>query len=278
MAVPIKPTVTAVHGNAKVTLSWGADATATYFLVYQNASLTPLAMHAIGTGTEITSLTNGTSYAFEVSGYNGDGEGAKSDSISATPSTTPGVPTGLTLAPGNQRITLSWTAPASNGGNAIDYYHVYKGGVELPLHALTTGTIVTGLTNHTSYTFGVIAHNINGDGTMSATATDMPYDDAAITFAEPVNGMAYNIDAVNVFIFDISTGTYVAGGIELMLPTGFKAFGGLAILSGTPVATASNVSVEVSDGVATLKMYNTSLAEAVGRPVIVNALVYAKKG
>jgi len=41
----------------------------------------------------------------------------------ATP-TAPGAPTGLTAAPGNGTVTLSWSPPASDGGAAVEGYFI----------------------------------------------------------------------------------------------------------------------------------------------------------
>src|SRR5205807_2494113 len=75
---------------------------------------------------------------------------------SASPSGTPGAPTGLTAMPGNGEVGLSWTAPASASGAAPASYHVYEGtspGFTLgaPVTS-TTGThaTVSGLTNGTA--------------------------------------------------------------------------------------------------------------------------------
>ena len=85
----------------------------------------------------------------------------------------PGTPTGLTATPGSHQISLSWTAPASDGGSAItDYvieyertsdndtgWTVFNDGV-----STATSTIVTGLTNNVSYDFRVSAKNAVGQG------------------------------------------------------------------------------------------------------------------
>jgi Fibronectin type III domain len=89
----------------------------------------------------------------------------------------PGAPTGLTATPGNGTVTLSWSAPASDGGSPVDGY-VIQGGTSPSDASITdqvTGTTATmsGLTNGTMYFFRVNAHNSSGDGA-AATVTVTP--------------------------------------------------------------------------------------------------------
>lgn len=281
--VPDAPVgVAIVEGNQFLDFSWEAPAynggsEILYYKTYvDNAPSSDVYPPMMG--LTFAGLTNGTTYVLKVAAFNEAGLSITSSTIAGIPRTVPGAPTGLTLVPGNARMTLSWTAPASTGGAAIDYYQVIKNGTPLAKLAFTTGTIVTGLTNHTAYTFTIKAHNEAGLSAASTGATDMPYDDNSITTAEPVNGKAYNLDTINGFMFDITTGTYVAGGVDLELPEGYKAVSGIAVLSGTPIVEAVIPTIVIYDGTATLKLYNASYAEAVGHPVYVNAMVFAKKG
>lgn len=86
--------------------------------------------------------------------------------------TVPDAPTGLTLTPGGAQMSLSWTAPASNGGNTIDSYDVYVDG-SFKLQVVATSATVTGIntcnypadTCTKTYVFAVYAHNAKGFGT-----------------------------------------------------------------------------------------------------------------
>ena len=126
----------------------------------------------------MTGLVNGTPYYFRVTAVNRAGEGPASAEAKAVPVTVPGSPAGLTATPGNSRVTLSWTAPASEA-LAISGYIIYRGtspGGETgaPVNgSLVTGTsyTVTGLTNGTTYYFKVFAVNAVGQSPPSAEAS-----------------------------------------------------------------------------------------------------------
>ena len=82
----------------------------------------------------------------------------------------PGAPTGLTAKPGNTQVTLSWAAPASDGGSPVSGYNVFEGTTadlsgSAPVTNVT-GTTVTlpGLINGTTYYFKVAAVNAVGPG------------------------------------------------------------------------------------------------------------------
>src|SRR5229473_2258544 len=105
------------------------------------------------------------------------GRRGTSTEVSATPATTPGSPSGLTVTAGHSLVTLSWTAPASDGGSALTRYRVYDGttaGFQDGTAATTsTGTsaTVTRLTDGTTYYFRVAAVNAVGEGPASVEAS-----------------------------------------------------------------------------------------------------------
>lgn len=87
----------------------------------------------------------------------------------------PGAVTSLTATPGNTQVTLSWSAPSSDGGSAVtDYLVEYRlsgaGSFTTFSHtaSTTTNIIVTGLTNGSLYNFQVSAINAIGTGSASA--------------------------------------------------------------------------------------------------------------
>ncbi len=177
--VPNSPTgLVAVAGNAKVNLNWTAPAISggraiDYYVVYQNSVALP--SHPTGLTTVINGLTNGVSYSFTVAAHNLAGIGAQSNSASATPNMVPDAPTGLTAIAGDAQVALNWTAPASDGGNAIDYYIVYQDSVALSAHPTGLTTTIIGLINGHSYSFTVAAHNLAGTGAQSNAASSTPY-------------------------------------------------------------------------------------------------------
>ena len=86
--------------------------------------------------------------------------------VHGAPVTAPGAPTIGTATAGNAEATVTWTAPASNGGAAITGYVVtpYIGATAQSTTTVgdVTSTTITALTNGTAYTFRVAAINSVG--------------------------------------------------------------------------------------------------------------------
>jgi fibronectin type 3 domain-containing protein len=193
-ATPVGPPgqpsgVTATPGNGQATLSWtapGSDGGAPIsgYDLHQGTSSggetseSPVS----GTSTTVTGLANGTTYFFTVTAANAVGQGPASQEVSATPATVPGEPVGLTATPGDSHVTLSWSAPGSDGGAAISQYIVRDGTSsgresDAPVSGSPvtgTSTTVTGLNNGTTYYFKVYAVNRVGGGQTSAEVPATP--------------------------------------------------------------------------------------------------------
>jgi hypothetical protein len=136
------------------------------------------------TSAVVGGLANGVTYAVRVLAINAIGDGSPSATATVTPggdsATTPGAPTIGSATPGNAQASVTWSAPADNGGTAITGYQVQvrsgggSWGTAATAGPSATGAIVTGLTNGTTYSVRVIATNAIGDGSPSATVTVTP--------------------------------------------------------------------------------------------------------
>jgi uncharacterized repeat protein (TIGR02543 family) len=197
-SVPIN--VTAVASNASATISWdppininGSAVTGYTVTAYtaENNSAGTCSTSAPTETCAISGLTNGLPYTFKVTATNGIGTSASSVASSAvTPSTIPNAPTSVIASMGDERASISFTAPANNGGSALLSYTVTSspGDFTCTVNAPSTSCNVTGLTNGTSYTFTVKARNINGESlTSTASAAGTPVASSRPSLASESN-------------------------------------------------------------------------------------------
>ncbi|HEX8345127.1 MAG TPA: peroxidase family protein [Actinoplanes sp.] len=182
-ATPAAPAIgTATAGDTTATVSWtapantGTTAITGYTIEIQNAAGAVVGTRPVAAGVtqaQVLGLTNGTAYRFRVQAANAAGDGPFSAlSNAVTPSTIPGAPAIGTATAGNAQATVTWTAPASDGGAPITGYTVERTNgttVVLTNVAATARTFTaTGLANGTAYSFRVRAVNATGTGAFSA--------------------------------------------------------------------------------------------------------------
>ena len=193
--VPGQPTnVTAVAGNGSATVSWTApsnggalisDYTVTPYIGATAQTPVVVSNSPAVTSTAVNSLTPGTPYTFTVSADNSIGTGPASGySNTVTPSNLmlPSAPATVTASAGNASATVSWTAPASNGGATITSYTVTpeisgNEGVTVLSPVQVTGstsTVISSLTNGTAYLFTVAANTAQGQGPTNQSAAVTP--------------------------------------------------------------------------------------------------------
>ena len=177
---PGAPTsVTATPGNASAAVSWTAPASngaAITDYVVQSSSDSGSAWSTFADGISsstsatVTGLTNGTSYVFRVAATNSVDTGDYSPATSAiTPRTVPGAPASVTSTPSNGSVSISFTAPASNGGSAITSYQHSTDNVNYVTTA-TNPFAISG-TNGTAITVYVRAVNVAGFGASTSAAS-----------------------------------------------------------------------------------------------------------
>ncbi|QJD86852.1 S-layer homology domain-containing protein [Cohnella herbarum] len=208
---PDAPTgVTATTGNGEATVSFtapaydGGSAITGYTITSSPGGLT-----ASGSSSpiKITGLTNGTDYVFTVVATNAEGDSiASAASNAVTPMTVPDAPTNVQAKVGNGEATVSFTAPAYNGGSAITGYTV----TSIPGGLTATGTAspikITGLTNGTSYTFTVTAANAAGGSVSSASSS-------AVTPSVPPAGGGGGSSSLDTITIDVQDGSGDKSGI-----------------------------------------------------------------
>jgi hypothetical protein len=186
---PGSPTgVAATAGDAQATVSWTAPTSnGGAAITGYTVTASPGGAQCTTTGATsctVTGLTNGQAYTFTVTATNSAGtSAASSPSNSVTPATVPGAPTNVTAVAGDGQVTVSWTAPASNGGFPITSYTATTNP-----SCTTSGTscTVTGLTNGTAYTFTVTATNAVGTSVASIASNSVTPVASSVTPATPV--------------------------------------------------------------------------------------------
>lgn len=163
-------------------------------LTASSSSGLPVTFSSATTG--VCTITSGGTLTFLASGsctIRADQAGNGSfDAATTVPQTftvaavTPGAPTIGTATAGNSQASVTFTAPANNGGSSITGYTVTSNPGGLTGSGSSSPITVTGLTNGIAYTFTVTATNGAGTGGASAASNAItPASPQTITFANP---------------------------------------------------------------------------------------------
>ncbi|UCC93037.1 MAG: fibronectin type III domain-containing protein [Thermoplasmata archaeon] len=169
-----------------------------------------------------TGLTNGLTYFYAIVAYNDLGNSPPSVVLNATPRGVPGYPLDLSVETGDGSVTLSWTAPAMDGGSAVLGYRVFRGLQEDQLEevaslGVTTSYLDVGLTNGEEYFYSVLAFNELGDGSGSEVLSAIP-----LGLPEPPTGLTIEVSVMRLTL-----------SWEPPVDTGGSALSGFIILRGT---------------------------------------------
>ncbi|MEZ5247135.1 MAG: fibronectin type III domain-containing protein [Acidimicrobiales bacterium] len=122
-------------------------------------------------GTSVAMAADGVAFAVGAPRNDGAGDNAGHVRVhgSLTPTPVPGPPLDVSGVASDSQVTVSWSAPLSDGGSPITGYSVTAspGGATCSTSGALSCT-VAGLTNGTAYTFAVMATNGEGTGPPSA--------------------------------------------------------------------------------------------------------------
>lgn len=190
MPAPDAPTsVTAVPGSRRATVSFmppenDGGFVITGYTVTAVDETTPGNGGQTATGTNppiaVTELTEGDLYNFTVTATNSAGTSvasAASPSVEILDPSEPYPPTGVSAIAGDGQATVSFSAPADNGGEPITGYEVTAVDETNPPNGGQTATgasspiVVTGLSNGDGYTFQVAAINSIGVSPLSGKSS-----------------------------------------------------------------------------------------------------------
>ena len=188
-----------VPGNAQLVVTWTAVDNATGYTVqwksgsqaYNTGDRQATVTSGSTTSHTITGLANGTEYTVQVSATRTSAnDGPPSDEMTGTPFTTPPPPPppvtdlaqvlGVSVAPGNAQLVVTWTAVDNATGYTVQWTSGGQGYNTTNRQAtVTTGSTtshtITGLANGTEYTVQVSATRTSAnDGPPSDEMTGTP--------------------------------------------------------------------------------------------------------
>lgn len=179
---PSVDSASASAGIRSATISWSGsgDPGITQYNVYRNNDGNQLIYASTGTSTTDTALSNGQSVYYIVYAYNAAGNGYRFTNTVTTPSV-PGAP-GVSSTPNNGFISVSYSAPGSDGGTGITSYQYSANGgawTTTPSNPFN----ISGA-NGTAITVAVRAVNGAGEGgSTSTTNTPRTVPTAPTSFA-----------------------------------------------------------------------------------------------
>jgi predicted acyl esterase len=175
--------LSATPANQQATVKWWAPAgnggPVTGYVItpyIAGVAQAPRTFNSSASSQVVTGLTNGTTYTFSVAAFNAFGTGPSAMTPAVlVDATVAGAPTGVTAKSGAASASVTWKAPAADGGAAVTGYVVtpYIGATAQTPQTFNSTALtqnVTGLTNATSYTFKVAAINAIGTGAQSAAS------------------------------------------------------------------------------------------------------------
>jgi fibronectin type 3 domain-containing protein len=125
-------------------------------------------------------LIKGVTYYYNITATNSVGESNHTEDVNATPLSPPSLPIDIMVLSRDGFLILQWNMPVDDGGDAILYYHIYRG---LDSHTLELVASIyppdleyndTDVDDGTRYYYQVSAVNSLGESERSETVSTVP--------------------------------------------------------------------------------------------------------
>ncbi|MGA9388547.1 MAG: MG2 domain-containing protein [Candidatus Bathyarchaeia archaeon] len=183
----------------------------------------------------VLSTTAAGTYTVTVTGTSGSLNHSATVTVSVP--TVPSAPQNLKATAGNAQVTLSWSAPSSNGGSAITNYNIYRGNSAGGETLLTTlGNVLaytdTAVTNGQTYYYQVTAVNSVGESSRSNEAIATPSTAKTLSVTVVTDKPQYSSGSyvyITVTVKDGATGNGLRRamvGVTVYYPSGSVAWTG----------------------------------------------------
>lgn len=264
---PAAPTITGITpGDQHLSVAFtagsdGGSAITNYkYSTDGGTSFTALSPAATTSPILITGLTNGTTYNVQLRAVNAIGDGTATASTQGTPRTVPSAPTITAITPGNELLSVAFTA-GSDGGSAItNYKYSTDNGATFTTRtpaSTASPLVISGLTNATSYDVKLLAVNAAGDGAASTTFSGTPQ--APVTPTITASGSlgvlttTYGTASSNAS-FSVS-GAALTADLVVTAPSGF------AVSTSASSGFASSINLAPSSGIVPTTPIYVRLAE-----------------
>ncbi|MDE1827245.1 MAG: fibronectin type III domain-containing protein [Thaumarchaeota archaeon] len=174
-----------------------------------------------GTASTTLTITNPTSSGtYTVTATSGSL--THSTTVIVTVPTVPSAPQNLVTTAGNAQVTLTWSAPLSNGGAAISGYNVYRGTTSggestTPIATVTTTgyTDSVGLTNGQTYYYYVTAVNSAGQSSLSNEANATPQQTPSLSVSVTTDTSSYTQRTTAFITVTVTSGNSAASGASV---------------------------------------------------------------
>lgn len=165
-----------VAWNALTGAATGSDETPSYTVEYRSGTgpWSRFGTTANATSLTVTGLALATLYEFRVLASNAVGAGAYSSVVQKATASFPGAPQNVRASSSANTLSLSWSAPASNGGAPVTGYTVrYRtaGRSWVEKSTPSTSLKIDGLAAATSYEIEIAALNAVGAGAVAVITT-----------------------------------------------------------------------------------------------------------